>query len=220
MFMSTLLFPQNIRDNYEIEEYRNGISILRHAFPTEWNDLIDLLSSFVLRKSEIVAPGGKKSTVADQLDSFLYARGWGETEFKTAIHLNEVEYVKTFNPNGSSTIQPVSKNVSITEVPTHKIDCFKNKVAIEVEWNNKDTFFDRDLNNFRLLFDLGAVSVGVIITRSSELQRLFTSLNKGSSYGSSTTHMGKLRSKLFGQGSGGCPVIAIGIKASLYDELS
>jgi hypothetical protein len=32
--------------------------------------------------------------------------------------------------------------------------------------------------------------------------------------------MGKLRSKLFGQGSGGCPVIAIGIKASLYDEFS
>ena len=35
-----------------------------------------------------------------------------------------------------------------------------------------------------------------------------------------TIDMGKLRSKLFGQGSGGCPVIAIGIKASLYDEFS
>lgn len=71
-----------------------------------------------------------------------------------------------------------------------------------------------------MLFDLGAVSVGVVITRASELQELFKSLGKGASYGSSTTHMGKLRSKLFGQGSGGCPVIAIGIKASLYDEFS
>gem|GEM_PF-3417229 len=31
------------------------------------------------------------------------------------------------------------------------------------EWNKKDPFFDRDLNNFRLLFDLRAVSVGIIV---------------------------------------------------------
>jgi len=39
------------------------------------------------------------------------------------------------------------------ETPTHKVDCFKNRVALEIEWNNKDPFFDRDRNNFRLLFD-------------------------------------------------------------------
>ena len=93
--MSVLLFPQYIRDNYEIEEYRNGISVLRHAFPNEWNDLVDLLSAFVLRRSEVIAPGGRKSTVADQLDSFLYARGWGETEFKPSIHLDEYELIKS-----------------------------------------------------------------------------------------------------------------------------
>jgi hypothetical protein len=59
--MSVLLFPQYIRDNYEIEEYRNGISVLRHAFPNGWNDLVDLLSAFVLRRSEVIAPGGRKS---------------------------------------------------------------------------------------------------------------------------------------------------------------
>jgi hypothetical protein len=40
--------------------------------------------------------------------------------------------------------------------PIHKVDCYKNKIALELEWNNKDPFFDRDLNNFRLLFDLRA----------------------------------------------------------------
>lgn len=216
--MSIDLFPTYIQTNYEIEEYKNAISILKNVYPNEWNDLVDLLSAFILRKSDVLAPGGRKSTIADQLDSFLYARGWGETEFKTAIHLSEYEYVKNIVSNGKNTIVSILKSESITEVPTHKIDCFKNTVAIEVEWNNKDPFFDRDLNNFRLLFDLGAVSVGVIITRASELQELFKDLGKGASYGASTTHMGKLRSKLFGQGSGGCPVIAIGIKASLYDE--
>ncbi len=54
--------------------------------------------------------------------------------------------------------------------PTHKVDCYKNRIALEIEWNNKDPFFDRDLNNFRLLFDLRAISIGIIITRCTELQ--------------------------------------------------
>jgi len=32
--------------------------------------------------------------------------------------------------------------------------------------------------------------------------------------------MGKLESKLFGKGSGGCPVIAIGITSRVYDDRS
>ena len=104
--MSVQLFPQYIQDNYEIEEYRNGISILKNVFPYEWQDLVDLLCAFVLRKTEVLAPGGRKSTVADQLDSFLYARGWGETEFETAIHLNEFELVKLSLPNGRNTVTP------------------------------------------------------------------------------------------------------------------
>jgi len=27
--------------------------------------------------------------------------------------------------------------------PTHSVDCYENRVAIEVEWNNKDSLFDR-----------------------------------------------------------------------------
>jgi hypothetical protein len=65
-------------------------------------------------------------------------------------------------------------------------------VALELEWNNKDPFFDRDLNNFRLLFDLRAIDVGIILTRASELQNIFDQLKKGASYGNSTTHHEKL----------------------------
>ena len=39
--------------------------------------------------------------------------------------------------------------------PTHKVDCFKNKVALEIEWNNKDPFYDRDLNNVDPPFPFG-----------------------------------------------------------------
>ncbi len=56
---------------------------------------------------------------------------------------------------------------------THKVDCFKGRVALEVKWNNKDPFFDRDLEQFRLLFELRAIDVGVIVTWASELQQIF-----------------------------------------------
>jgi hypothetical protein len=104
------------------------------------------------------------------------------------------------------------------ESPTHKIDCFKGTVALEIEWNNKDPFYDRDLNNFRLLFELRAIEVGVIVTRGSELQAIFNKLGKGSSYGNSTTHLDKLLPRLDGGGGGGCPVLVFAISDRLYVE--
>ena len=100
--------------------------------------------------------------------------------------------------------------------PTHKVDCYKNRIALEIEWNNKDPFFDRDLNNFRLLFDLRAISVGVIITRCDALQNIFDTIGRGKSFGASTTHMSKLLPRLIGGGGGGCPILVFGIRPTLY----
>ena len=86
------------------------------------------------------------------------------------------------------------------------------------KWNNKDTFFDRDLNNFRLLFDLRAIDAGVIITRCTELQLIFKQLGRGISFGDSTTHMAKLLPRLDGGSGGGCPVVVFGIRGTCYVE--
>jgi hypothetical protein len=85
-----------------------------------------------------------------------------------------------------------------------------------MEWNNKDPFFDRDLNNFRLLFELRAIQVGIIITRARELQQIFRSVGKGSSYGAATTHHEKLWPKGEGGGAGGCPLLTFAIKPSAF----
>ena len=136
-------------------------------FSHEWRDIHEVLSGFKLFKSRVVVPGGSKSLIAAAIDEPLTRLGWREREFATAIRVDE----------------------ETLESPTHKVDCFKNKVGLEIEWNNKDPFFDRDLNNFRLLFELRAVSVGVIVTRCDELQAIFNRLGKGESYGNSTTHI-------------------------------
>lgn len=190
------LLPQFIRDNYEVYEWKHACAVLERDFHSEWKDIIDLLSNFSLCKSWISVGGGQKSKVAQAIDNFLIARGWVEKEFATSVRVDE----------------------HVMELSTHKIDCYKNRIALEIEWNNKDPFFDRDLNNFRLLFDLRAISVGVIITRCDELQKLFEELGRGASYGASTTHMSKLLPKIEGGGGAGCPLLALGIKKSLYDE--
>jgi hypothetical protein len=91
-------------------------------------------------------------------------------------------------------------------------------VALEIEWNNNDPFYDRDLNNFRLLFDLRAISMGVIITRCDELQEIVAGLGRGSAFGNSTTHMGKLLPRVRGGGGAGCPLLVFGISKQLYVE--
>jgi hypothetical protein len=145
-------------------------------------------------RSEAQAAGKNRSPISRQLDGAFYALGWKEKKFETKITVDSHQF----------------------ESPTHKVDCFKGRVALELEWNNKDPFFDRDLNNFRLLFDLRAIDVGVVITRASELQDIFKSLGKGSSYGNSTTHHEKLWPRLDGGGGGGCPVLTFAITPKLY----
>lgn len=193
--MSTVyLVPEDLREFYHVREWRNAAGILSTACPDEWAEIIEVLRAFRLFRSEIQAAGGRKSPIANQIDAAFYARGWQEKQFQTAIKIDD----------------------NIFESPTHKVDCFKGRVALELEWNNKDPFFDRDLNNFRLLFDLRAIDVGVIVTRASELQQIFKSLGKGASYGSSTTHHEKLWPRIEGGGGGGCPVLTFAIKPNLY----
>ena len=188
--------PAFLREHYQVHEWKHACVVLQQDFPLEWQDVIDVLTAFRLRKSDIAKPGGSKSGVAHVIDKALAARGWREKKFDTKVVIDANELVS----------------------PTHKVDCYKNHVALEIEWNNKDPFFDRDLNNFRLLFDLRAISVGIIVTRCDELQDLFDELGRGSSYGASTTHMSKLLPRLEGGGGGGCPVLVFGISKKLYDE--
>lgn len=194
--MTTQLLPDFVQQHYEVHEWRHACAILREDFVEEWRDVVSMLTDFRLKKSWIAKPGGRKSQVAEYVDTYLCNRGWEEKSFKTQVIVD----TKTM------------------DAPTHKVDCFKNRTALEIEWNNKDPFFDRDLNNFRLLFELRAISVGIIVTRCDDLQYLFNELGRGSSYGASTTHMSKLLPKIEGGGGGGCPLLVFGISKSLYVE--
>ena len=194
--MTTDFLPAFIRKNYEVHEWRHATAILKQDFSAEFDEVCDVLTRFRLRKSHISVGGGRKSAVAEWIDHEFCNKGWCERSFDTKI----------------------SVDGKAMESPTHAVDCFKSRIALEIEWNNKDPFFDRDLNNFRLLFDLRVISLGVIITRCDELQEIFDSLGRGKSYGASTTHMSKLLPRIQGGGGAGCPLLVFGIRRSLYVE--
>ncbi len=195
VFDSYKNIPQKLRNNFEIFDWKHGLAVLQGDFNQEWQDIVSVLERFRLPRSSILAPGGGKSPIAKNVNGMFSELGWAEKNFKVSIKVDKEK----------------------RDSPTHNVDYFKNKIAIEMEWNNKDPFFDRDLNNFRLLHELRVISVGIIITRSTDLQEIFDELGKGKSYGQSTTHWNKLKPKILGGGSGGCPVVAFAIKKSLYD---
>src|SRR5438034_10150153 len=196
--MGVELIPEEVRKRYRVEDRDHACAILATDFPNEFKDMCDCLTTFSLKRSAILTPGGGKSLISKEIDKFLSDRGWDEKSFNIEIRVFQ----------------------KAMPVPTYRIDNFKNRVGVEVEWNNKTEFYDRDLNNFRLLFELRALNVGVIITRCDELQTIFDSLGRGASYGATTTILSKLLRKMEGGSGGGCPVLVFGIRKSLYDENS
>lgn len=199
--MTLSLVPSDIKKRFHVEEQRHACAILAEDFKDEFNDILECLRSFKLVRSEIVVGGGGKSKIAARFDDFLSSRGWQEKRTLIAMTVDGVE----------------------RKMDTHKVDFCKGKVAVEVEWNNKDPFYARDLNAFRLLHELGVISVGVLITRRDELQEVFNSLGYdtegkkiGQKYGASTTHWSKLSPLIEAGGNGSCPLLLVGITRQCY----
>jgi hypothetical protein len=203
--VSSAGIPDHIDARYKWREWRNAISVLEGAYPEEWDDIRTVLTDFRLCKSHLAVGGGNKSKIAVALDKHFTDLGWDETGFETRVGVTQV-------PRSGDPV------LDQYESPTHKVDSYKNHVGVEVEWNNKDTFFDRDLNNFRLLFELRTIDVGIIITRDDPIKELAVGLGRDpTTYGANTTHWSSLLPRLEGGGGGGCPILAFAITEACYD---
>jgi hypothetical protein len=187
-------FSENINRKYDIYEFRHAATLLKYDFPDEYEQLVELLEAFEISFEDVLNPGGGKSPIAKRFDSKLYSIGWEEKQWDINITIDGVDHPS----------------------PTHQVDYYKNKVAVELEWNNKTEFYDRDLNNFRLLHELDVISVGIIVTRATELQSLFKRLGIGAKYGSSTTIASKLLRKINGGGAAETPLLVFAINENAF----
>lgn len=178
--------------SYEVHSLRDADIILCKK-PEIFSDIENWLSKVYFTKEDVLRGGGGQSTIVKRI-------GIPNTDWNAEkAYLLEYEYEDR-------------KEV----ITTHKVDAVKSRVAVEIEWNTHSEFFDRDLANFSRLYSRDIIDLGIILTRSSSLHRLFRhwedtdGLSKGK-FGSTHTHMDQLRGKLISGGGGNCPVLAIAI---------
>ncbi len=141
-----------IEQGFEVRFESHAAAILRSDFPEALRELEQTFASFSVPIEEIIGSGGGETRGTQRMRGALAALGWTSLNFEIRKTINGVEresishkvdHVRTFQPN--------------------------QRIALELEWNNKDPFFDRDLENFKRLHVEGAISVGVIVTRGTSL---------------------------------------------------
>lgn len=196
--------PSDIQDLYEVHDFHHAAAVLANEFETEFTELCDALRAFRFNVQDVTEPGGSESQIPKKFSSLLRPKGWREEklESKVVVDGREIKH------------------------ETHKVDYIKGRVAFDLEWNSKDQTFDRDLYAFRSFFDCDKISLGVLVTRSNELDPWIKALgsyidkngkkrNYKDKFGASTTQLGKLLPRLNDGRNGGCPVLVFGITTKL-----
>lgn len=138
---------------FEIEFISHAKSILVGEFADALAELEDVLGNLELPITEIIGSGGGETKFTQRLRKALAGMGWLKHNFEISKIVDGVQREST----------------------SHEVDHVRRvpgvgTIACEIEWNNKDPFFDRDLENFKRLHAEGAISVGVLITRGRSLQ--------------------------------------------------
>ena len=214
--MSKCKYPVELMERFEFHSYGHALEILTESFTLQWHDICQALSQFRVTTGELIAAGGNETAIPKKFDDILYPLGWKEIKITGDLLIKM--YPRKANQRGRFSDKPFDEKTIEGWIDGHNIDFIKDEVAFDLEWNSKDQTFDRDLLAMRTYFDCGIIDVGVIVTRSEELNDIFRTLKSGGGeslmkkYGASTTWMGKLLPRLNSRRNGGCPILAVGIR--------
>ncbi|GKQ55999.1 BglII/BstYI family type II restriction endonuclease [Bradyrhizobium sp. Ce-3] len=146
------MFDRLKERGFEIEFSSHAEAILGVDFPEVAERLESVLLASTIPIEEIIGSGGGETKGTQRLRNALAGHEWRKHNFVVQKIIDGVE----------------------REAQSHEIDHVKTfdagTIALEIEWNNKDPFFDRDLENFKRLHADGGISLGIIITRGASLQ--------------------------------------------------
>ncbi len=210
---------ESLLRKYEFYDYGHAIQILTNIYQKEWEEVLECLDKFVFSLGDITAAGGNKSSIPKKFDNILFPKGWKEIKITADLLIKKGERSSRSGSRGFKAER--TENITVEGyIDGHNIDFVKNKVAFDLEWNSKDQTFDRDLLAMRNYFDARIIDVGIIVTRSEELNEVFNFLGEEimEKYGASTTWMGKLEPRLQARRNGGCPILAIGIRPGCISD--
>ena len=127
------MFEQIKEQGFHIETLSHAEAILAGDFPEVEGEIEEILLESKVPIEEIIGSGGGETKGTQRLRRARKAKGWAKHKF---------------------TVQRVIDGRPL-ESRSHEIDHTKTfaagTIALEIEWNNKDPFFDRDLENFKRL---------------------------------------------------------------------
>jgi hypothetical protein len=146
------MFNRLLATGFQVEFHHHAEAILSVDFPDLAKGLEEVLLRSTIPIEEIIGSGGGETKGTQRLRRALNECGWHK-------HVFEIQ----------RTIDGIPRESMSHEVD-HMAKFTAGAVAIEIEWNNKDPFFDRDLENYKRLHADGAVSLGVLITRGTSMQ--------------------------------------------------
>jgi hypothetical protein len=137
---------------FEISFASHAEAILSVDFPDIVRELEEALLVVRLPITEIVGSGGGEAQLTQRLRRGFHDLHWRKRNVEMKKIVDGIE----------------------KESISHEIDHFhateRGNFALEIEWNNKDPFFDRDLENFKRLHAEGVIGIGSIVTRGAALQ--------------------------------------------------
>ena len=140
-------------EGYEVYFTRYADSILKDHFQQAVQEITQVLGEFRIEVNQIVSGGGGLSTITQKLRDLLYVHHWDKENIESSFTIR----------------------AKVISSESHEVDHYKEfesgSIGLEIEWNNKDPFYDRDLENFRKLHQMGELSLGIIITRGASLQK-------------------------------------------------
>jgi hypothetical protein len=146
------MFDELRNKGFQILMLHHAEAILKHDMPSAAFELEKVLAEVSLPALELVHGGGGEGQLTQRLRRRL------DTDFGWTKHNFEIKKI----------VDGIEK-----ESMSHEIDHVKKfdsgTFALEIEWNNKDPFYDRDLENFKRLHADGVISIGAIITRGTSL---------------------------------------------------
>jgi hypothetical protein len=155
------MFDQLKARGFDVLALHHAEAIITYDMREAEHDIETVLLDLNIPVTELVAGGGGEAQGTQRMRRALAELGWHKRniavkksvrweedaeERLVASISHEIDHVKPFGP--------------------------ENWVfALEIEWNNKDPFFDRDLENFKRLHAEGAISVGGLVTRGESMQQ-------------------------------------------------
>jgi hypothetical protein len=144
---------KKLRDKgFDVLMLHHAEAIMRFDMPSAMKEIETVLSGLTIPIEEIIGGGGGEAQSTQRMRRMFNEAGWTKETVRVRKFVDDHE----------------------TESLSHEIDHVKRfkggTIALEIEWNNKDPFFDRDLDSFKRLHADGAISVGIIITRGTLFQ--------------------------------------------------